>query len=81
MWAGEVVAVEFCCVGALDKTCHIWSIPDVLSCTQQQPPRLRSSQPRPAIVCSMTYDSVSELLCSGHRDGLVSVWNCSFNAE
>eukprot|EP00775_Hariotina_reticulata_P004478 gene4478-4732_t len=66
--------------GALDKTCHIWSVPDVLSCSQQQPPRLLASQPRPAVVCSMAYDPVSEVLCSGHRDGLVSVWNCSINA-
>jgi WD40 repeat protein len=43
--------------------------------------QLLASQRKRADVAAMAFDPVGELLCSGHRDGIVSVWNCSFSMQ
>jgi hypothetical protein len=45
--------------------------------TSTQLSRLLASQQTPADVGAMAFDPMAELLCAGHRDGIVSVWNCS----
>lgn len=45
--------------------------------TSAQLSRLLASQQMPAAVGAMAFDPMAELLCAGHRDGIVSVWNCS----
>jgi WD40 repeat protein len=43
--------------------------------------RLLASHDTPAAVGAMAFDPMSELLCSGHKDGTVSVWNCSHSTQ
>lgn len=45
--------------------------------TSAQLSRLLASNQTPADVGAMAFDPVAELLCAGHKDGIVSVWNCS----
>lgn len=49
--------------------------------TSNQLSRLLASQRTPADVGAMAFDPMAELLCSGHRDGIVSVWNCSYSTQ
>lgn len=42
---------------------------------------LLGSQQAAADVGAMAFDPMAELLCAGHKDGIVSVWNCSYSTQ
>lgn len=86
-----------CCrAGAADNGCHVWGLQGLLPSggsggssssssgglsTSAQLSRLLASQRTSADVGAMAFDPTAELLCAGHKDGAVSVWNCSYSTQ
>jgi hypothetical protein len=76
--------------GSADKVCHVWGLQGLTtggggssssgtacSTTAQLSQQLLASQRRRASVgAAMAFDPMVEVLCAGHSDGIVSVWNC-----
>lgn len=62
--------------GAQHNSSELYSASGVLACNIHRPPLPLLRQERHALVDTMAYDPIGQLLCSGHRDGLVSMWSC-----
>ena len=78
------------CTGAADKLCHLVGLQHLLprsnsssnGCSSLvQPSQLLGSQRKPAAVGAMAFDPVAEVLCAGHKDGIVSAWNCCYSTQ
>lgn len=82
------LCLTYSSAGAADKACHVWGMQHILpgansssnGCSSvTQPSHLLASQCKPAAVGAMAFDPVAELLCAGHSDGVVSIWNCCYS--
>lgn len=66
------------CTGTTDSGLGSGGVPGDVSWAPLHPRSpLLASHRRTAFVGAMAFDPVTELLCSGDSNGIVSVWNCS----
>lgn len=52
-----------------------------MASTSSQLSTLLGSQRARADVGAMAFDPMAELLCAGHKDGIVSIWNCCYSTQ